>query len=279
MLAPRSQLQLQARDPNSGSLPGRLTVLASRFIARQSRSKMLPLNNAGPTVTFTFDDVPASACETGVRLLERHGARGTFYVSGRDCGTASAGGEPHASIEQLKSIWANGHEIGCHTYSHSAIRYISLDALDAELSNNRAVLQAIDSGIELRNFAYPYGDFSIRTKRHLEQRFDTCRSSHAGINSGTADLGSLHAWPLEDATITPGKISELIAETVLTSGWLIFFSHEVKEAPNRYGVSPTLLDWALRTAKDAGCALTGVAQTLKAFKSAEFAALDGRTPQ
>jgi peptidoglycan/xylan/chitin deacetylase (PgdA/CDA1 family) len=277
MLSP--QLQLQAQDPNSSPLPERLTVLASRFIARQSRSKMLPLNNAGPTVTFTFDDVPASACDAGVRLLERHGARGTFYVSGKGCGTASPGGTPRASIEQLRSIWANGHEIGCHTYSHTAIRYISLKALDAELRDNRAVLQAIDSGIELRNFAYPYGDFSLRTKRHLEQCFDSCRSSHAGINSGIADLGSLNAWPLEDATITPAKISELIAETVLTSGWLIFFSHEVTEAPNRYGVSPILLDWALRAAKEAGCALTGVAETLKLLNSAEFGMCDGRPPQ
>ncbi|HXX03135.1 MAG TPA: polysaccharide deacetylase family protein [Xanthobacteraceae bacterium] len=277
MLAP--QVQLQANDPNSSPFPERLTVLASRFIARHSRSKTLPLKNAGPIVTFTFDDVPASACEVGVRLLERHGARGTFYVAGKGCGTAGTGGAPRASIDQLRSLWANGHEIGCHTYSHSAIRYISLEALDAELKDNRAVLQAIDSGIELRNFAYPYGDFSIRTKRHLEQCFDSCRSSHAGINSGMADLGSLHAWPLEDATITTAKISELVAETVLTSGWLIFFSHEVEVTPNRYGVSPKLLDWALRAAKDAGCALTGVAETLKALKGAEFDVHNGQPPQ
>ena len=72
MLAPQPQ------DPNTGSLPRRVTNMASRFIARQSRSKVLPLRNAMPIVTFTFDDVPASACEQGAHILERHGARGLF---------------------------------------------------------------------------------------------------------------------------------------------------------------------------------------------------------
>ena len=34
-------------------------------------------------VTFTFDDVPVSACELGAGILESFGARGTFYVAGQ----------------------------------------------------------------------------------------------------------------------------------------------------------------------------------------------------
>jgi len=256
-------LALQTQDPNTGSLPARLTGMALRFVARQFCSKPLALRNAQPMVTFTFDDVPASACEVGARILEQHGARGTFYVVGGSCGTANPGGSPRASIDQLRKVWANGHEIGCHTYSHSAIRYISLHELGLELDRNQAALKKINSSIVLRNFAYPYGDMSIRTKRYLETRFDSCRSSHARINTTVADLGALNAWPLQNASLDRAKIAELIAQTVQSRGWLIFHSHDVAEQPSGYGVSPDLLEWAVSTAKRSGCALTTTAEGLE----------------
>jgi peptidoglycan/xylan/chitin deacetylase (PgdA/CDA1 family) len=256
------------QDPNTGPLPGRVASMAFRFVARQFRSKPLLLRNMPPMVTFTFDDVPASACETGARILERHGARGTFYVAGRDCGTTSPGAPPCASIEQLKQVWENGHEIGCHTYSHPAVRYMSLDELGSELDRNQSLLKKINSNIAVRNFAYPYGDMSVRTKRYLEARFDSCRSGHAGINTVVADLGALNAWALESASLDRTKIADLIAETVQNRGWLIFYSHDVAEQPSRYGVSPDLLEWAVNTAKRLGCTLTTIADGLKLISAA-----------
>ena len=237
--------------------------MASRFVARQIRSKLLTLRNAPPMVSFTFDDVPASACEIGARILERHGARGTFYVAGGGCGTADPGGPLRASLDQLRTIWANGHEIGCHTYSHSAVRHVSLDELGLELDRNQSILKNINSGIVVRNFAYPYGDLSVRTKRYLEARFDSCRSGHAGVNTVAADLGALTAWPLENASLDRTKVAELTAQTVHSRGWLIFYSHDVAEQPSRFGVSPALLEWAVSMAKRSGCVLTTIAGGLK----------------
>jgi peptidoglycan/xylan/chitin deacetylase (PgdA/CDA1 family) len=181
----------QMQDPNGGSLPGRVASMASRFIARQSRSKVLRLENVPPMVTFTFDDVPTSACELGVSALERYAARGTFFVAGGCCGTAGPDEPPRASIDKLRTVWKNGHEIGCHTYSHPAIRYISLDELGLELERNQAVLKKIDSGIVLRNFAYPYGDLSIKTKRYLEGCFDPAAPAIAASTAGLPILAGL----------------------------------------------------------------------------------------
>jgi peptidoglycan/xylan/chitin deacetylase (PgdA/CDA1 family) len=256
------------KDPNTASLPTRMGGMASRFFARQSRNKLMKLRNAAPMVTFTFDDVPASACELGARILEQHGIRGTFYVAGGGCGTVSADGPPRASIDQLRRIWANGHEIGCHTFSHPAVRSMPLDELGVELDRNQAVLKTINNNIVLRNFAYPYGDLSIRTKRYLESRFDSCRSSHAGINSRVADLGALAAWPLQNASLDRGKIVKLVAATVQSRGWLIFYSHDVAERPSRFGISPELLEWAAATAKRAGCVLANIAEGLSVVAGA-----------
>jgi hypothetical protein len=58
-------------------------------------------------------------------------------------------------------------------------------------------------------------------------------------------------------------------------GWLIFYSHEVAEQPGRFGVTPDLLDWAVSTAKRAGCGVANVAETLKFVRAAQ----DGRSAQ
>jgi peptidoglycan/xylan/chitin deacetylase (PgdA/CDA1 family) len=226
--------------------------MASRFIARQSRNKLVPLNNLAPIVTFTFDDVPASACVAGAPILQRYGARATFFVAARDCGAALPEGATRATIDELRTVWQDGHEIGCHTYSHPTIRYLSDEQIGLELER-KVALKKIDPKVELQNFAYPYGDISIRTKRCLEGRFDSCRSGHPGINRGVADLGGLYTWPLQDALLDHAQVGKLIAETARSGGWLIF---------SQYCVSPDLLEWAAASAKRSGCALTSVGVSL-----------------
>ena len=121
----------------------------------------------------------------------------------------------------------------------------------------------IDKDIAIRNFAYPYGDMSIRTKRNLEERFDSCRSCYAGINSSIADLGALKAWPLEDASLDRAGVVELITRTARSGGWLIFYSHDVAESPSRYGVSPDLLEAALKSARELACVIDTIAGCLR----------------
>jgi peptidoglycan/xylan/chitin deacetylase (PgdA/CDA1 family) len=115
------------------------------------------MRNTKPLVSFTFDDAPASACVTGALLLERYQARGTYYIGGGGCGAVGPSGRP-ATTEQVKALYSKGHEIGCHTYSHSAVANIGRGALVAELERNRSSLQSINRGMIIRNFAYPYGE-------------------------------------------------------------------------------------------------------------------------
>ena len=58
--------------------------LTQRYAAR-------PVNFAfaEPVLSITFDDFPATAAEAGARVLERHGARGTYYAAS---GMANADG-------------------------------------------------------------------------------------------------------------------------------------------------------------------------------------------
>jgi peptidoglycan/xylan/chitin deacetylase (PgdA/CDA1 family) len=242
-------------------LSGRIAGKVSRFLARNARTKTLAVRNATPIVTFTFDDVPASACRNGAAILEQHHARGTFYVSGGGCGAASPGGRL-ATTAQLDALCASGHEVGCHTYSHPAVSAVAHDELIADLERNRRFLEGINCAIAVRNFAYPYGDLSFPTKRYLETRFDSCRSLLRGVNEGRADLGALKTCPLENATIDRQGIRAFIARAAKAKGWLIFSSHDVAEEPSRFGVTPDLFAFAVAASRDAGCRLATIAEGL-----------------
>ncbi len=234
----------------------------SRFLARNFATKKLQMRNTRPMVSFTFDDVPVSACTVGARILEEHDARGTFYIAGAGCGKISPVGLL-ATIEQLRTVWLRGHEIGCQTYLHTAVSRLCRSELETEYVRNQSALRMIDDGIAVSNFAYPYGDLSFGARRYLEQRYDSCRSVDHGINHLTADLGSLKSWPLESATIDRKKIARLIADTIRTNGWLIFACHDVTDQPSKYGVQPELLAYAVEVGQRSGCQLVTVKEALR----------------
>ena len=230
-------------------------------MARNIATKTLAMRNDRPLVTFTFDDAPVSACAAGAALLGHYRARGTFYISGGGCGLMSPGGLL-ATAEQLKELYTAGHEIGCHTFSHAAVAAVRRNTLVAELERNRTFLQEIHHDLVLRNFAYPYGDLSFRAKQCLEAHFNSCRSLRPGVNVGAIDLGALKSCELQNSSIGRQGILDIIAAAVRQKGWLIFVSHDVDNQPSRFGVSPDLLEFALNTARTAGCQLVSVRDAL-----------------
>jgi peptidoglycan/xylan/chitin deacetylase (PgdA/CDA1 family) len=252
---------LSRPDAGRESPLARIGSKVSRFMARNIATKTLAMRNDRPMVTFTFDDAPVSACTTGAAQLQQYLARGTFYISGGGCGLMSPGG-PLATAEQLQELYVAGHEIGCHTFSHAAVAAVGRNALVAELERNRTFLQEVHHDLVVRNFAYPYGDLSFRAKQCLETHFDSCRSLRPGVNAGVIDLGALKSCELQNSSIGREGILDTIAATVRQNGWLIFVSHDVHNQPSQFGVSPDLLDFALNTARTAGCQLVSVRDAL-----------------
>ena len=70
-----------------------------------------------PTASFSFDDFPRSAFEAGAPILERYGAKATYYAAGTFCG-GRADGLDYYDEAMLRAVAAAGHEVGCHSFSH-----------------------------------------------------------------------------------------------------------------------------------------------------------------
>src|SRR5882724_12637431 len=152
----------------------KVKVKVGHRLAMHLRVGRFRLRNAAPMVSFTFDDLPKSAVTTGAGLLEAHGARGTFYVSG---GLVGIGTEDWTSgdANDVLALHRRGHEIGCHTFSH--LRTCDLDeaSLADEIARNRDYFHALDPSIEIGTFAYPFGYGSFARKHQLKGQFETCR--------------------------------------------------------------------------------------------------------
>src|ERR1700761_4811928 len=169
--------------------------------ARHHRSKPFAMRNAAPLVSFTFDDVPASAYVNGAAILEQCGVRGTFYIAAGTCGIIDL--NEHWRVidrHQVSALHDRGHEIGCHTFSH-----VKVDQVDA---------------------------------RTLDE---DCRGIYEGINAGVVDLALLRVIELYDRTLTPEKLRRVLRETKERNGWLVFYSHDVADPPSWIGSSPALL--------------------------------------
>jgi peptidoglycan-N-acetylglucosamine deacetylase len=77
------------------------------------------------TLALTFDDGPNPAVTPGLLdLLERHGARATFFLVGRHV---------RAFPELTREIAARGHVIGNHTDTHPNLIFMSATKLQKEL--------------------------------------------------------------------------------------------------------------------------------------------------
>ncbi len=223
-----------------------------------------PLRLAGdqPVVSFTFDDVPRSAATLGAEILEDHGARGTFYVAGGLVGRPSSEWQM-IDADGVRALHENGHEIGCHTFSHRRTCDLDAASMQAEIEGNRRYFRTLDPSINIRNFAYPYGFGSIQRKRQLGEAFDSCRSIVPKVNSGTIDLQFLHAMPLVDQRIGPRGIQRAFDQAIATGGWLIFYTHDVAARPSPYGCTPILLRKALEEARRRDVRILTIAEALQ----------------
>jgi peptidoglycan/xylan/chitin deacetylase (PgdA/CDA1 family) len=239
-----------------------LSARVSNRLARHLCTAPFQLLSASPMVSFTFDDAPKSAATVGAPMLEEYNARATFYISGGLVDRWS-GHWTGVSADDILGLHRRGHELACHTFSHARAIDLDATAMTAEMESNRRYLRAIDPSIRLENFAYPYGLGSVWRKRQLGKTFRSSRGIVPGINSGVVDLQYLRATPLIEAHIDRDGIDRAFDEAVASNGWLIFYSHDVKNAPSPYGCSPALLRHALEAASRRKIPVLSVAEALR----------------
>lgn len=214
-----------------------------------------------PIVSFTFDDVPDSCLSHGAPILEKYGGRGTFYIAGSLAGTVEKD-RTLITPQGCRELARRGHEIGCHTYAHKALRTLPGKALARDLDRNAAFLHEA-AGIEQpHNFAFPYNAAWPLARRELRRRFRTCRAGGEAVNRGAIDPMMLKGVGIRQPDEDAQRLTAIIDDVADNPGWLIFYGHDVTERPTQWGCTPQTLELLVGHAAGRGCALLPVAAAL-----------------
>lgn len=222
----------------------------NRQITQRLPMKPMKSQLQAAVASITFDDFPKSAWTRGGDILAKRDVKATYYVAGGMNGQTEDGLE-YFSEDDLGEIVAAGHEIGCHTFSHEKGPTVGTSALMDDVDRNAAFVQDVLGDYVLSSFAYPYGEASPRTKHLFGRRFPTSRGIRKGVNKGVIDLSQLKAIGIEHWWWTPGYIEAAVQKAKRENGWLVFFTHDISDAPSSYGATPQMLEHALEALKAA----------------------------
>ncbi|MEP7242415.1 MAG: polysaccharide deacetylase family protein [Gammaproteobacteria bacterium] len=222
------------------------------------------LGQTGAIISFTFDDFPRSAYTSGGAILRAHGARGTYYASmGLIDSTSSLGA--HFSADDLRGLVADGHELANHTFSHLSSRRTSTADYVANTWRGSEALDAYRTPQGAANFSYPFGHVTLGAKRAVSAMTRSCRGTRDGINGPEVDLNLLLANPLYGWCFDLQAAQRLILENASRRGWLIFYTHDVRDSPSRYGCTPSQFESVVRAASLGGARIMTISEALAAL--------------
>ena len=140
-----------------------LALLYARLLARSRTFQLFGTIVAEshprePVVALTFDDGPSDAlADSLIDVLKAHGARATFFLTGRELARSPAAGA---------RLVAAGHELANHTYSHRRMVLVSPQRVREEIESTDSLLRAAGQRGPIW-FRPPYGYKLIGLPRYL----------------------------------------------------------------------------------------------------------------
>ncbi len=113
--------------------------------------------SGGKEVALTFDDGPSSYTGEVLDILDRRGAKATFFIVGRNA---------EHNTDLVRRAVESGHEIGNHTWTHAALTGLAKAARHQEVQGTSdAVRSAVGHAPSL--FRPPYGAMRPGTNREV----------------------------------------------------------------------------------------------------------------
>jgi peptidoglycan/xylan/chitin deacetylase (PgdA/CDA1 family) len=178
-------------------------------VGLKSFPKTLPLEDH--EVVLTFDDGPWPATTSKVlKALADECVHATFFLIGR-----SASEHP----ELVRTMAAQGHTVGHHTWTHRNLKHTKPENADSEIDKGIAAVEMALHGAATTTpttpfFRFPYFEMTPRTLDNLEKR---------GIAVFGADL-----WASDWNKMTPQQELKLLTERLNIARKGIILLHDPK---------------------------------------------------
>lgn len=227
---------MQYRDP--ANLKDRIKMAGLAML----KARPTKCNLKAPLVSFSFDDAPKTSVSVGAKMLEDAGAVATFYLTGSHCGQSFEGIEQY-SQDDIQTLANNGHEIACHSFSHSRFRGASESEMAEDLAQNqRFFANALNNpNFSFDSFAYPYGEFDAKSREYIGERYLNARGVYRGVNHGVLDFANLKTTPLEKRRFSSNYLQKHLKTAQNKNGWVVFFTHDIADDCSIYGSTPDII--------------------------------------
>jgi peptidoglycan/xylan/chitin deacetylase (PgdA/CDA1 family) len=243
--------------------------------------------SARTVVSLTFDDAYQNQGLYAVPLLRAHHMNATIYVITADSDV------PYRccmSWAQLRTLQAEGDDIGSHTVDHPNLKTLSAARVTREVCESRQDM--LRNGIDApQSFAYPYGSYDPASERIVARCGFTNARQGGGISSSSTtpgppwaeslpprDPGAVRTIAVDGSN--PIRLSDLedyVTEAVAHGGgWLPITFHDVCDAyasdyihcMSTYGpisdmVLGQFLDWLHGAGHSGGAPAGVVVQTMR----------------
>lgn len=242
-------------------------ILCENF---DKRTLTLP---SGRYVSLCFDDFPQSAARIAAPMIESRDWRATWYVAGGFLDTTEPEYGKMFTAEDLQALRQKGHDFGCHTFDHIDCSTASADDLQVQVRKSASFLAAHGLS-DVSSFAFPFGAVDLAAKRVMSQTGLALRGVKPGTNRGAIDLNMLKACGLQDNQGGSARALEELDTLNHQDGWLIIFTHDVRETPSPWGVTPETYDHLLDAIARSGAEIVTVGDMISRLTSSD--AMDAR---
>lgn len=214
---------------------------------------------AAPVLCITFDNGVTSQFTVGYPLLTAQGVPATFFVTSNLIGTAG-----YMTWANLLTLQAAGHDIQCHTHTHTNLTTLTDAQIITEYTNvNNAFIGA---GLPAPNHtAYPNGDQDARvravtaTMRLTGRNYDVVATPWFSYPQ-FRDLIRYNyiSWLIDDAGYSdPSRVYMKLDQALVHKSIVLTHGHEVGAAG---GINTTLLNYIIDFAQANGFQILTVSQ-------------------
>jgi len=216
-----------------------------------SLSAYTPAQFTRPLVSITFDDALANQYSAGLPVLDKYGAKGTYYIL-----TGELGQPGSMDNAQIQTMYTDGQEIAAHTVTHPHMPTLTVAQMDQELSDPKILLQGLVGVAAAQNFATPYGEYNSTVITEIQKYYRSHRSTDEGYNSkDNFDIWNIKVQNILDST-TPAQVAAWVAQAQADKTWLVLVYHGVQSDPTAgvedYSVTPENLDAEIAAIKASG---------------------------
>ncbi|MCM3315093.1 polysaccharide deacetylase family protein [Rummeliibacillus stabekisii] len=150
---------------NPGELSKNITGIKKYVIPLTSTTNAIlapPFKKKQPAkkIALTFDDGPSNTVTPKVlRILRKHHAKATFFMLGQ---------QVHKYPNVAKKVYADGHEIGSHSYSHPDLRTLPIKKVKRQINQTNAEIKKA-TGCMPFALRPPYGAYNKRIQAQSSQ--------------------------------------------------------------------------------------------------------------